>query len=102
MTNSIELCNVKDVKEGEMKPFDIEGKQIMIVNRSGKFFAVDRICTHAEADLSDGFLNEDSVVCPLHLSAFNLSDGHPTNPPATRPIRTYKIKIENNKISVEV
>ncbi len=102
MGKLLELCRTEDVKDGEMKPFDIENKQIMVVNNDGRFFAVDRICTHADADLSTGFLSGGNVICPLHLSAFNLANGQPTNPPATRPIKTYAVKIENNKIFVEV
>lgn len=102
MGKLIELCNLKEIKEGEIKPFDIEDRQIMLVNHAGRFFAVDRICTHADADLSTGFLSKGNVICPLHLSAFNLANGNPTNPPATGPIKTYSVKIENNKIFVEV
>ena len=102
MEKFIELCSVRDIKEDEMRPFDIEDKQIMLVNHSGRFFVVDRICTHADADLSTGFLSEGNVICPLHLSAFSLIDGTPTNPPATKPIKTYTVKIENGKIFVGV
>ncbi|MBI1972329.1 MAG: non-heme iron oxygenase ferredoxin subunit [Candidatus Aenigmarchaeota archaeon] len=102
MGRLVELCGTDKMGEGEMKPFDIEGVQIMLVKHEGNLFAVDRVCTHADADLSDGFLSGDGVVCPLHLSAFNLADGSPTNPPATKPIKTYNVKIHNNKVFVEV
>lgn len=85
-----------------MFSFDYEGKQLMITNLGGKIYATDRICTHAEADLSTGFLTEEGVRCPLHLSVFNLENGNPLNPPAEAPLKTYNVKIDQNKIYVEV
>ncbi|MGI0003814.1 MAG: Rieske (2Fe-2S) protein, partial [Candidatus Nitrosotenuis sp.] len=71
-------------------------------NLGGKIYATDRICTHEEADLSSGFLSEQGVRCPLHLSVFNLENGSPQNPPAEAPLKTYNIKIEQSEIYVEV
>lgn len=85
-----------------MFSFDYEDKRLMITNLGGKIYATDRICTHAEADLSTGFLTEGGVRCPLHLSVFNLENGKPLNPPAEAPLKTYNVKIDQNKIYVEV
>jgi nitrite reductase/ring-hydroxylating ferredoxin subunit len=85
-----------------MLSFDFEGKKLLITNLGGKIYATDRICTHEEADLSSGFLSEEGVRCPLHLSVFNLENGVPQNPPAEVPLKTYNIKIDQNEIYVEV
>ena len=68
----------------------------------GKIHATDLICTHANADLSTGFLSEEGVRCPLHLSVFNLENGEPQNLPAENPLKVYNVKIDNNEIYVEV
>jgi nitrite reductase/ring-hydroxylating ferredoxin subunit len=86
----------------EMFSFDHEDKRLLITNLGGKIYATDRICTHAEADLSTGFVTEEGVRCPLHLSVFNLENGKPLNPPAEEPLKTYNIKIDQNGIYVEV
>lgn len=85
-----------------MYSFDVEEKKLLITNLGGKLFATDRICTHEEADLSAGFLNEQGVRCPLHLSVFNLENGTPQNPPAETALKTYNVKIDHNEIYVEV
>lgn len=90
------------VGKNQMYSFDFEQKQLLITNLNGKIYATDRICTHAEADLSTGFLTEEGVKCPLHFSIFNLEDGKPQNPPAELPLKTYNVKIEQNEIYVEV
>ena len=45
------------------------------------------ICTHEETDLGLGFVIEDRIVCPLHLSQFELKSGPAVNPPATVPLK---------------
>lgn len=85
-----------------MFSFDHNEKRLLITNLNGTIYATDRICTHAEADLSSGFLSEEGVRCPLHLSVFNLETGKPLNPPAEEPLKTYNVKIDQNEIYVEV
>ena len=98
----INVCNLDQVKEGELFGLTHENKKILLANVNGKIHATDLICTHAEADLSTGFLSEEGVRCPLHLSVFNLDDGKPQNPPAEAPLKVYNVKIDDNKIYVEV
>ncbi len=98
----VKICNQDKIKKGDMIPFDHNEKKLLIANLGGKIYATDRICTHAEADLTNGILNEDGVTCPLHLSIFNLHTGKPQNLPAEKPLKTYNVKIEQNEIYVEV
>ena len=98
----VKACNKSEVGNGELFSFDHQEKKILLANLDGKFFATDRICTHAEADLSTGMLSEEGVRCPLHLSVFNLQTGKPQNPPAENSLKTYNIKINENEIFVEV
>lgn len=74
----------------------------MIVNVDGTLYAVERICTHETADLSTGFLIDSEVTCPLHLSRFDVRTGTVQNPPATRPLRTYKLKVDGTSVYVQV
>jgi nitrite reductase/ring-hydroxylating ferredoxin subunit len=85
-----------------MFSFDHGEKRLLITNLNGTIYATDRICTHAEADLSLGFLSDEGVRCPLHLSVFNLETGKPQNPPAEESLKTYNVKIDQNEIYVEV
>jgi nitrite reductase/ring-hydroxylating ferredoxin subunit len=51
-----------------------------------------------------GIMNEEekTVTCPLHLSAFKLDTGIPQNLPAEVPIKTYKVKIQDNSIYIKL
>ena len=88
--------------KGQLFGFVHNGKKLLIANLEGKIYATDLICTHADADLSTGFLSKEGVRCPLHLSVFNLVDGQPQNLPAETPLKTYNVKIDADEIYVEI
>ena len=94
----IKVCDLNSLDNNNIVSFDHDSKEIMVIKAGDSIYATDRICTHAYADLSGGILNEGekTLTCPLHLSAFNLNDGLPQNPPAEMTLSTYKTKVEDN------
>ena len=96
------VCELSEVPLGTMRPIDLDGLRIMVVNVDGELFAIDRICTHETANLSTGFLIQSEVTCPLHLSRFDVKTGSVLNPPATTPLRTYKLKVEGPSVFVQL
>lgn len=104
MEDWIRVCETSLLKDGDLLDFDNGGKKILLAKSRDRVFATDRICTHAYADLSTGILNEEdcTVTCPLHLSAFKLDTGAPQNLPAEEPLKTYKVKIQENAIYIKL
>jgi 3-phenylpropionate/trans-cinnamate dioxygenase ferredoxin component len=102
MTEWIKICETKPLKNGDLLDFDYGDKNILISKAGNKIYATDRICTHAYADLSTGFMNENekTITCPLHMSIFKLEDGTPQNLPAEEPLKTYKVKIQDNWVYI--
>lgn len=98
----IKACELKVVNNGDMIDFDHEDKKILIAKINDKIYATDRICTHAYADLSTGFLNEDenTVTCPLHMSRFNLESGIPENLPAEESLKIYNTEVRDGWIHI--
>jgi nitrite reductase/ring-hydroxylating ferredoxin subunit len=85
-----------------MHPVDVGEKRLMVVNVDGELHAVDRTCTHEDADLSTGFLIGSVVTCPLHLSRFDVITGEVQNAPATVPLKTYGLKVEGTSVYVRL
>ncbi|WP_415282011.1 non-heme iron oxygenase ferredoxin subunit [Candidatus Nitrososphaera sp. FF02] len=104
MEGWVRICDTGSLKQGELLEFDQAGKKLMLTRMGQDVYATDRICTHAYADLTGGFVNEGerTVTCPLHLSAFKLADGVPQNPPAETPLKIYKVKIQDNAIYIKI
>lgn len=95
-------CDEADVPDGAPLAVECGGRRLLLCRWGGSVRAADAVCTHADADLSGGFLGPDGLRCPLHLSVFELECGRPLNPPAEAPLRTYNVKIDSGTVYVEV
>ncbi len=91
-----------ELAEGSLATADVDGTHVLLSRIGGEVYAVAGTCTHEEADLGIGFLIEDRVVCPLHLSQFDLKTGAVMNPPASVPLKRFNVKIDGETILVEV
>lgn len=102
MPELVSAMRASDLSEGTMSAVDLKGRHVLIARVGGKVYAVSGTCTHEDADLGLGFMTEERVVCPLHLSQFDLRDGSVLNPPAVVPLQRFNVKIEDDTIKVEV
>ncbi|MDG6916664.1 MAG: non-heme iron oxygenase ferredoxin subunit [Nitrososphaerota archaeon] len=91
-----------DLAEGSISAVDIDGEHVLLSKIGGEVFAVAGTCTHEEADLGQGFVLDGRVVCPLHLSQFDLKTGDVVTPPATDPLKHYKTRVDAGTVYVEV
>lgn len=93
---------IEALPSGEKTKFEINEIKLMIANINGVAYAVQRICSHADADLSEGTLEGCVIECPLHGGMFDVRDGKVLSLPATQPLKTYPTKIENGMIFVDI
>jgi nitrite reductase/ring-hydroxylating ferredoxin subunit len=61
---------------GEGRAYVVEGEQVAVFRLgSGALRAVSAICPHAGGPLADGQIDDQVVICPLHLNVFELDTG---------------------------
>ncbi|MFT4263732.1 MAG: bifunctional 3-phenylpropionate/cinnamic acid dioxygenase ferredoxin subunit [Nocardioides sp.] len=65
----------------------------------GEVLAVDDTCTHQEASLVEGWLEDCLIECPLHSATFDLRTGAATLP-ASRPVRTHAVEVRDGIVFV--
>lgn len=73
-------------------------KRIAMFRIGDDVYAVGDVCSHAEASLSEGEVFDTEVECPRHGSEFDLATGEPKSLPATRPVPTYEVTVEDNMV----
>ena len=105
------VCSIAEVPAGSMKGFTINGKQILIANTEGSFFAIDAVCSHMQGYLPAGKLSGKTVTCPVHGAQYDLLTGKVlTNVPwilkmATHrnaaDLRTYAIEVKDGQLFVD-
>lgn len=114
VSDYIDAVAAADIAQDTMREVKVEGHDLLVANVGGEFYAADAHCPHLHANLTKGKLEETVVVCPLHGSRFDLTDGrclewtdwkgtaksiatlvrHP------RPLRVYEVRIENGRVLV--
>lgn len=80
----------------------LEGIKVGVFRVAGDLFALDDICTHGAALLSDGFLEGHEVECPLHAGLVDVRTGKPCSSPITRAARCHDVRVEDGRIYVRI
>lgn len=97
----IPVCALQDLPPGEAIRVDGD-VPIAVFNVDGTLYAIDDTCTHQDASLADGWLEDCWVECPLHASCFDLRTGVPNGPPAKKPVRTHEVVVVDGYIYVRI
>ncbi len=80
----------------------VAGLDLAIYTVDGAVHATDNLCTHGHARLCDGFLDGHEIECPLHQGRFDVRDGQPACAPVTAPLRCYPVKLEGDRVLVQL
>lgn len=103
MPDFVKVANKKDINEGEIREFEVNGQAIAIANLNGEYKAVANECTHDGGTLGEGkVVGGCCVECPRHGARFDLSTGAVKAMPATMPIKIFEVKVEGDDILVKV
>ncbi len=95
-SDSIELGDLADLEDGEMRCFENVGSDGIVVCRvDGDLYALDDNCSHADTPLSEGRLRGYGLTCPLHGSAFDVRDGSHSGPPAWEGVPCHRVSESN-------
>lgn len=98
-TRLVPLCRADELGEGEVRCVEPPGMEpIAVFHIEGRFYATADTCTHGGASLSEGLVEGENVECPFHGGTFHIPSGQPTFPPCVVPLRTYPVKLADNRL----
>jgi nitrite reductase/ring-hydroxylating ferredoxin subunit len=93
---------VGQIEERCFSAFEVNGTDFVICRFRDEYFALENLCSHALARFNEGKLRGHRIMCPLHGATFDIRTGACTGAPATRPIRTFPLRIKDGQIEVDV
>ena len=102
LENWIKVAARADVAPGAVVGVKAGDLDIAVYNIDGQFYATDNICTHAQALLSDGWLEGDIIECPLHGGSFEVKTGKGVAAPVTCDLKTFPVRVRGDVIEVNV
>jgi 3-phenylpropionate/trans-cinnamate dioxygenase ferredoxin subunit len=98
----VRVALAKDLEPGKMIGVEAGGREIVVANVDGNYYAIGERCTHMSCMLSEGSLKGQTVICSCHGSVFDLKTGNVVKGPAKKPEPVFQVKSEGEQILVNV
>jgi nitrite reductase/ring-hydroxylating ferredoxin subunit len=95
----IALCPSHTLNVGEKMLVNFQKESLVILRTLEGLRAVSAFCPHLNANLIDGFHDEQHIYCPGHAVAFSLTDG--SSKCKLLKVRVYKVYDRDDKIFIE-
>jgi nitrite reductase/ring-hydroxylating ferredoxin subunit len=103
MSEWVRVAGRGDVAEGACLGVRVGSKEVAIYHLpGGEYRATDNVCTHEYALLSDGWLENGCIECPLHAAQFDVRTGKAMSAPADEDIAVYPLKVEGDDLMVQM
>lgn len=102
--NWVEVCGESDIDLQDVIPFDHNGESYAVFNLGDQgFYATEGLCTHEQARLADGVVEEGCrVACPKHNARFDILNGKALTRPAVTDLKTYETKLEKGRLYIRL
>ena len=65
---------------------------IAVFRIGNEYHGLDDLCTHGEASLAEGYVEEGTVECPWHAGRFDIRTGAPLSSPCIVAARTHALE----------
>ena len=98
-----DVCAETEVPEGDVIGRIAAERSIAIYRLSDGVFATDAICTHGNADLCGGFVEDDAQIeCPLHQGRFDIRSGRALCEPLEQDLAVHPARVEGGRVWVRI
>lgn len=82
----------------------VSGLDALVLRHGETIFAIANRCTHQGAPLDRGVVKASesvpTVTCPAHGSVFSLIDGRVRRGPASRPVETFEVRVNEGTVEI--
>ncbi len=96
------VLTLDELPVGSARAVDTGGEPICLVRLDEDTVkAVHDTCSHQQYSLGEGWVEDNTIECALHGSAFDLDTGDPESLPAVKPIPVYACTVRDGAIWVD-
>jgi nitrite reductase (NADH) small subunit len=98
----VRLCGLAEAPaNGQVAEASADGVGICLANLNGELAAIDNLCPHRGGPLGQGWLEDESVVCPWHSWTFHLKTGVAEFPVKHRQT-VFPLRVEGDEVLVDL
>ncbi len=99
----VRVAAAADIAEGEILAVRVGDREIALYHLpDDEFRATDNICTHEYAQLSDGWLEDGCIECPLHAGRFDVRTGKGLCAPIEKDIEIFETRVTDGDIHIRL
>jgi len=102
MSKWVEVGTKDQFEPGSRQCVQANGQELVVFNLDEQFYAIENVCPHAGMPLDQGSLDGRVLTCPFHGYAFDVADGRNVDDERETPVETFPVKVEDEKVLVEV
>jgi 3-phenylpropionate/trans-cinnamate dioxygenase ferredoxin component len=98
----IPVAKSGEVAAGTMKEVDLGGRQVLVANIDGQYFAFSRQCPHEDVDLKSGTLQGTKIRCNNHSYCFDLQTGECVIPRGGPPLTVLPAEERGEEVCIRL
>lgn len=98
----IDVAALTDLPEKGFVTRTVGDLDLVLCRVQDQVYALENRCSHAFARFDGGRLRGNRLMCPLHGACFDVRTGASFGPPAMRPIRSYSVRVDGERVLVGV
>ncbi|MBC6941448.1 MAG: non-heme iron oxygenase ferredoxin subunit [Xanthomonadales bacterium] len=98
MMEWVRVCTTGELLPGEYQVAWDGDTPIAVINLDGELYAIEDVCTHDGGELTGGVIEGRQIECPRHGARFDIMTGAVLRPPATVPIATFPVRVEDGVV----
>ncbi|MEN2674144.1 anthranilate 1,2-dioxygenase ferredoxin subunit AndAb [Herbaspirillum huttiense] len=102
MSEWFDVGHADDFAEGEVAAARAGSQAVAVFRLGEEIFALKDLCTHGNAKLSDGYVEDGCVECPLHQGLFDIRSGAPRCAPVTEAVRSFPVRVVAGRVEIGV
>ncbi len=81
---------------------EVNGHKLGIYVLGDQVHALEDVCPHAFALLSQGFQEDGQIECPLHAARFDIATGKCLSEIGQRDIHCYPVRVESGRVAIQI
>lgn len=105
----IRVADIAELPVNKMIMVVVDGKEVLLANIDGSYYAIANKCSHLGGALAKGSLEGSIVTCPKHGARFDVKTGQAIANAkigfikmSVKDVERYTVKVEGTDIFVKI
>jgi len=101
MAGFLKVASVGDLAPGRTMKIHASGKEIVLYNRDGTYFAIEDACPHRDGPGSEGSF-EGGLAYASHRSELEIKTGGLLGSPTDSGVTNFRVRVTGEDIEAEL